>query len=140
MLVHTVSGRWQTVGTVSFGKHFADLNVVRRMAYGSSRVMVWVALSYRQQTSAIYFWQLECTERHSDEILGLIILAFIHLHCLILQHDNVKPQFTRSVYNSWRLKTFQFLHGLHTHPSFHLFNTFALNQQLRQQVSIPTNI
>ncbi len=65
-------------------------------------------------------------QRYCDEILRPIVVPFIHDHNLMLQHDNTRSMLQGSVHNSWKLETYQFLHGQHTHRTCHPLSMFGM--------------
>ncbi len=94
------------------GERFADVNVVDRVAHGGGGGMGRAYVMDKRNTGCILLMAFECTEIR-DEILRPIVVPFIHDHHLMLQHDNARPHVARVC--TWKLKTFQFLHGQHTH-------------------------
>ncbi len=103
------------------GERFADVNVVDRVAHGGSGmarggsgVMVWAGVGYGQRTQVHFIDGILKAHRYRDAILRPIVVLFIHDRCDMLQG---------SVYNSWKLKTSQFLHGQHTHQTCHPLST-----------------
>ncbi len=83
-----------------------------------SGVMVWAGICYGQQTQVHFIDGILNAQRYRDEILRPIVVPFIHDHHLMLQHDNARPHDARISYNSWMLKTSQFLHGQYTHHTY----------------------
>ncbi len=55
--------------------------------------------------------------------------------CSMIMHG---PMLQGSVHNSWKLKTSQFLHGQHTHRTYH--PVITLDRRIRQCVPVPANI
>ncbi len=109
------------------GERFADVNVVDWVADGGSGVMVWAGVCYGQRTQVHYIDGILNAQRYRDEILRPIVVPFIHDHHLMLQHDKQHgPMLQGSVHNSWKLKTYQFLHGQHTHLTCHPLSMFGI--------------
>ncbi len=65
-------------------------------------------------------------QRYRDEILGPIVVPFIHDHRLMFSMIMHGPMLQGSVHNSWKLKTSQFLHGQHTHRTCHPLSMFGM--------------
>ncbi len=112
--VFTVQGRWQTVCSV--------VNVVDRVAHGGSGVMVWAGVCYGQQTQVrcillMAFWIHRDTVTRFWDPLLCHLSTTITSCCSMIMHG---PMLQRSVHNSWKLKTSQFLHGQHTHLTRHV--------------------
>ncbi len=58
--------------------------------------------------------------------------------CSMIIHSTMLQ---RSVHNSWKLKTSQFLHGQHTHRTCHPLSMFGMPcRRIRQHVQVPANI
>ncbi len=69
-----------------------------------------------------------------------MIYMIIHItsFCSMIMHS---PMLQRSVHNSWKLKTSQFLHGQHSpdmSPIEHILD--ALDRRIRHRVPVPLNI
>ncbi len=121
--VITVQGRWQMRVWHHVGERFADVNVVDLMAHGGGGVMVWAGVCYGQ----VHFTDgILNAQRYHDEILRPIVVPFIHDHHLMLQHDNAWPHVARICTQFWKLKTFQLLHGQHTHWTCHPLSMFGM--------------
>ncbi len=65
------------------------------MAHGGGRVMVWAGVCYGQRTQVHFINGILNAQRYRDEILGPIVVPFIHDHQLMLQHDNARPHVAR---------------------------------------------
>ncbi len=65
------------------------------MAHGGGRVMVWAGVCYGQRTQVHFIDGILNAQRYRDEILGPIVVPFIHDHQLMLQHDNARPHVAR---------------------------------------------
>ncbi len=99
-------------------------HVVDRVAHGGSGVMVWGGVCYGQWTQVHFIEGILNAQRYLDEILGPIVVPFIHdiTSCYsMIMHG---PMLQGSVHNSWKLKTSQFLHGQHTHRTCHPLSMF----------------
>ena len=86
-------------------------------------VMVWAGINYVQWTQEHFIDGNSSTQRYCDEIFRPIVMPFIASCYSMIMHS---PMLQRAVLNSWKLKTSQFLHGLHTHQTYHLFSMFGL--------------
>ncbi len=90
------------------------------VGFSMDRRMLWTT-----NTEAFYWWHFECTD---------ILWRDPEAHCCAIhprpsphvQHDNAPPHVARSVHNSWKLKTSQFLHGQHTHCTCHPLSMFGM--------------
>ncbi len=71
------------------------VNVVDRVAHGGGGVMVWAGVCYGQRTQVHFIDGILNAQRDRDEILGPIVVPFIHDHHLMLQHDNARPHVAR---------------------------------------------
>ncbi len=129
------------------GEQFADVNVVDRVAHGGSVVMVWAGVCYGQQTQVrcillMAFWIHRDTVTRFWDPLLCHLSTTITSCCSMIMHS---PMLQRSVHNSWKLKTSQFLHGQHTHLTRHVthwacLGSSALDRRIRQRVPVPANI
>ncbi len=93
----------------------------RWWGYGMGRHMLWTT-----NTGAFYWSHLECTnilwwdlKAHCCAIHPTTITSC----CSIIMHG---PMLQGSVHNSCKLKTSQFLHGQHTHPTCHPLSMFGM--------------
>ena len=78
-----------------YGERFADVNIVNRVAYDDSRVMLWVGISYGQRTQLHIIDGNLNAQRYHDEILRPVVVPFIRRHHLMFQHDNARPHVSR---------------------------------------------
>ncbi|KAL0150942.1 hypothetical protein M9458_053754, partial [Cirrhinus mrigala] len=74
------------------GERFADVSVVDRVAHGGGGVMVWAGVCYGQRTQVHFI-------EYRDEIPRPIVVALIHNHHLMLQHDHARPHVARISYS-----------------------------------------
>ena len=74
-------------------KWFADVNVVNRVPHGG--VMVWAGISYGQRTQMHFIYGNLTVQRNHDEILRPVVVTFIRIQLLMLQHDNAQPHVTK---------------------------------------------
>ncbi len=77
------------------GERFADVNIADRVANGGGGVMVSAGICYGQRTQVHFIDGILKAQRYRDEILRSIVVAFIHDHHLMLQHDNAWPHVER---------------------------------------------
>ncbi len=117
------------------------VSVVDRVAHGGGGVMVWAGMCYGQRTQVNFIDGILNAQRYRDEILGPIVVPFIHNHHLMLQHDNAWP-------HDARICT-QFLeaeipvlawpaYSPDLSPVEHVWD--ALDRCIRQHVPVPANI
>ncbi len=72
------------------------MSTLSRVANGGSGVMVQASVCYGQRTQVHFIDGILNAQRNRDEILGPIVVPFIHDHHLMLQHDLVHVStFTR---------------------------------------------
>ncbi len=95
-----------------------------RVAHGG--VMVWAGICNGQRTQVYFIDGILNAQRYRDEILGPIVVPFIHDHHLMFSMIMHGPMLQGSVHNSWKLKTSQFLHGQHTHRTCHPLSMFGM--------------
>ncbi len=99
------------------GERFADVNAFgssgpwRRWGYGMSRRMLW--------TIQVYF--IEMTRSWGPLLCHSSMT--ITSCCSMIMHG---PMLQGSVHNSWKLKTYQFLHGQYTHRTCHPLSMFRM--------------
>ncbi len=96
------------------GERLADVNVVDRVAYGGGGDMVLAGACYGQPTQVHFIDGILNAQRYRDEILRPMIVAFIHDHQIMLQHDNAWPHVARICIQFLEAENkSQFLHGTH---------------------------
>ncbi len=98
------------------GERFADVNVVDREAVVA--VGLWYGQAYVMDNEhrcilLMAFWMHSDTVTRSWGPLLCHSSTTITSCCSMIMHG---PMLQGSVYNCWKLKTSQFLHGQHTHP------------------------
>jgi len=63
--------------------------------------MVWEGIYYGQRTQVHFIDGILSAQRYCDEILGPIVVPFIHDRHLMLQHDNAWPHVTQFINSSY---------------------------------------
>ncbi len=109
------------------GERFSDANVVDWVAHGCAGVMVWEGICYGQRTQVHFIDGILNAQRYRDEILSCPLLCrsstTITSCCRMIMQS---PMLQGSVHHSWKQKTFQFLHGQHTHRTYHPLSMFRM--------------
>ncbi len=109
------------------GERFSDANVVDWVAHGCAGVMVWEGICYGQRTQVHFIDGILNAQRYRDEILSCPLLCrsstTITSCCRMIMQS---PMLQGSVHHSWKPKSFQFLHGQHTHRTYHPLSMFRM--------------
>ncbi len=108
------------------GEQFADVNVVDRVAHGGGGVMygqAYVMDNEHRCILLIVFWMHRNNVTRTWGPLLCHLSTTITSCCSIIMHG---PMLQRSINNSWKLKTSQFLHGQHTHRTCHPLSMFGM--------------
>ncbi len=134
--IFTVQGRWQTAcmalcgWAVCWCQRCGSSGPWWRWGYGMGRLWLW--------TTNTLLMTFECTVTWSWGPLLCHSSTAITSFCSMIMHS---PMLQRSVHNSWKLKTSQFLHGQHSpdmSPIEHVWD--ALDRHIRHRVPVPDNI
>jgi hypothetical protein len=124
------------------GKRFADVNVVNIVPHCGGGVMVWAGISYGQGTQFHFIYGNLTVQRYHDEILRPVVVTFIHLHLLMLQHDNAQPHITKICTQFLEAENVPVLacaaYSPDMSPIKQVWN--ALDQHLQQHAPVPANI
>ncbi|KAL0190518.1 hypothetical protein M9458_013216, partial [Cirrhinus mrigala] len=124
------------------GEQFADVNIVDRVAHGSTGVMVWAGICCGQRTQVHCIDGILNAQRYHDEILRPIFVPFIHDHHLMLQHDNARPHVARICTQFLEAEIIPVLawpaYSPDMSPIEHVWD--ALDRRIRQRVPVPANI
>ncbi len=124
------------------GEGFADVNVVDHVAHCGVGVMVWAGICYGQQTQVHFIDGILNAQTYRDEILRPIVVAFIHDHHLMLQHDNTRPHVTRIFTQFLEAENIPVLawpaYSQDMSPNEHVWD--AQDQRIQQCVPVPANI
>ncbi len=103
--------------------------------------MVW-GVCYGQRTQVHFINGLLNAQRYRDEILGPIVVPFIHDHHLMLQHDNAWPHVARICTQFLENENIPVLAWPACSPDItpikHVWD--ALDRRIRQRVPVPVNI
>ncbi len=126
----------------SLGEGFADVNVVDNVAHCGGGVMVWAGICYGQQTQVHFIDGILNAQTYRDEILRPIVVAFIHDHHLMLQHDNTRPHVARIFTQFLEAENIPVLawpaYSQDMLPIEHVWD--AQDQRIQQRVPVPANI